>query len=139
MKEAQIASLITAALEVRRKAYAPYSGYGVGAALLTGEGKLYTGTNVENASFGAANCAERTAFFQAVSAGERHFQGIAVCGGLAGQEPVDYAYPCGICRQVFQEFCGRDFQIIVAKSSKDYQIFTLEELLPKGFGGASIR
>ena len=131
--------LITEALNARQNAYVPYSHYQVGAALLTADDQIYTGCNVENASYGATNCAERTAFFKAVSQGERHFKAIAIAGGLTDKPIADYAYPCGICRQVMQEFCGPDFLIIVAKSESDYKIMTLSELLPCGFGGASIQ
>lgn len=131
--------LIRRALEARKTAYVPYSHYAVGAALLTAEGRIYAGSNVENASYGATNCAERTAFFKAVSEGERSFLAIAVAGGLEGQEPRDYAYPCGVCRQVMQEFVRDDFRIIVAKSEEDYQEYRLDELLPFGFGGESIK
>ena len=131
--------LVQAALDARQNAYAPYSNYHVGAALLTAEGKIYQGCNVENASYGATNCAERTAFFKAISEGERKFSAIAIAGGLKGQAPTGYAYPCGICRQVMQEFGGSDFVIIVAKNPEEYKEFRLAELLPFGFGGESIR
>ena len=139
MKEGRKEELIRKALEARKNAYVPYSHYAVGAALLTAEGKIYTGSNVENASYGATNCAERTAFFKAVSEGERSFTAIAVAGGIEGQDPRDYAYPCGVCRQVMQEFGGKDFRIIVAKSEEDCQEYRLDELLPFGFGGESIK
>lgn len=135
----QIQMLAEAALDAREKAYTPYSHYTVGAALLTKCGVVYRGCNVENASYGATNCAERTAFFKAVSEGERAFAAIAIAGGMAGQKPEDYAYPCGVCRQVMKEFCSDDFQIIVVKSIEDYQIYRLDALLPYGFGGDSIR
>lgn len=131
--------LIQAALDARKTAYAPYSHYTVGAALLTAEGVIYQGGNIENASYGATNCAERTAFFKAVSEGKRAFKAIAIAGGMEGEEPLDYAYPCGICRQVMQEFVSKDFKIIVAKSVADYKEYRLEELLPFGFGGESIK
>ncbi len=101
--EFDIAGLVGAALEARDRAYTPYSHYTVGAALLTAEGDIYQGGNIENASYGATNCAERTAIFKAVSEGRRRFRAIAIAGGMEGQEPVDYAYPCGICRQVMKE------------------------------------
>lgn len=135
----QQTQLAEAALSARKHSYVPYSGYAVGAALLTAEDKIYNGCNIENASYGATNCAERTAFFKAVSEGERQFKAIAIAGGISGQEPIDYAYPCGICRQVMKEFCGDDFTIMIVKSMADYQVFTLAELLPHGFGGESIR
>lgn len=131
--------LIRAALDARKTAYAPYSHYTVGAALLTAEGDIYQGGNIENASYGATNCAERTAFFKAVSEGKRAFQAIAIAGGMEGEEPLDYAWPCGICRQVMQEFASKDFTIIVAKSVADYKEYRLEELLPFGFGGETIK
>ncbi len=132
-------NLIQAALEARKMAYAPYSHYCVGAALLTKSGEVYQGGNIENASYGATNCAERTAIFKAVSEGHRHFMAIAVAGGLAGQEPADYAYPCGICRQVLEEFADGDLVVLVAKDKEDYREYKLDELLPCGFGGGSIQ
>lgn len=138
MDRDQCVDLIQRALRARSAAYAPYSGYQVGAALLTKDGKVYEGCNIENASYGASNCAERTAFFRAVGEGERQFAAIAVVGGLAGKDPADYAYPCGICRQVMKEFCQDDFLIIVAKSAGEYLCYTLEQLLPHGFGGGSM-
>lgn len=135
----QYQDLIQAALEAREMAYVPYSHYTVGAALLTAEGETYQGGNIENASYGATNCAERTAIFKAVSEGRRSFLAIAIAGGMEGKEPVDYAYPCGICRQVMQEFAGEDFVVIVVKSDSDYRVHGLRELLPYGFGGDSIR
>ncbi len=140
MKEEQIKSLIEEAMKYRRRAYSPYSHYKVGAAILTAGGKIYGGCNIENASYGATNCAERTAFFKAVSEKEMDFTAIAIVGGPeegAEHSFSDYAYPCGICRQVMKEFCKPDFQIIVARETKDYKIFTLSELLPMGFGGIS--
>lgn len=138
MSKEQIEKLIHAALDARSRAYVPYSHYAVGAALLDRDGRVYPGVNVENASYGATNCAERSAFFGAVEKGVREFAAIAIAGGMEGSPPVDYAYPCGVCRQVMSEFCGEDFQIIVAKSESEYQIFGLNELLPNSFGGRSI-
>lgn len=131
--------LIHAALEARKAAYTPYSHYQVGAALLTDDREIISGCNIENASYGASCCAERTAVFKAVSEGKRRLQAIAIAGGLEGEEPMDYAYPCGICRQVFNEFAGEGFKVIVAKSAADYKEFSLSELLPHGFGGESIQ
>ncbi len=126
--------LIHIALEAREQAYVPYSKYMVGAALLTKEGKVYKGCNIENAAYTPTNCAERTAFFKAVSEGERNFEAIAVVGGYKGA-PVDYAYPCGVCRQVMMEFCNpKRFRIITAISEEEYLEKTLEEILPHGFG-----
>lgn len=139
IKDMEKKELITAALNARGMAYAPYSHYRVGAALLTEGGKIYQGGNIENASYGATNCAERTAFFKAVSEGERAFKAIAIAGGLEEKDPADYAYPCGICRQVMQEFAGSDFQIIVVKNADDYKEYTLAEIFPAGFGGDSIQ
>ena len=139
ISETEETELVRQALEARKQAYAPYSGYTVGAALLTVNGHRYLGGNIENASYGATNCAERTAFFKAVSEGERKFTAIAIAGGTAGVDPVEYDYPCGICSQVMQEFCRDDFVIYVVKSEQDYQRYTLKELLPFGFGGDAIR
>ncbi len=140
MKDETRTELIKAALDARQNSYAPYSGYRVGAALLAQDGEIITGCNVENASYGASCCAERTALFKAVSQGKRRFLAIAVAGGRDGGSLSDYAYPCGICRQVLSEFAGKEeFQVIVARSVDDYREFTLEGLLPCGFGGDSIR
>lgn len=129
------AELITIALEARKKSYAPYSDFHVGAALLTKEGKVYTGCNIENAGYTATNCAERTAFFKAVSEGESSFEAIAVVGGKGDEPPTDYAFPCGVCRQVMEEFCDPStFRIINGISTDQYLEKTLEEMLPHGFG-----
>lgn len=126
--------LIRLALEAREMAYVPYSKYMVGAALLTKQGKVYKGCNIENAAYTPTNCAERTAFFKAVSEGEREFEAIAIVGGYQGV-PASYAYPCGVCRQVMMEFCDpAKFRIITAISEEQYLEQTLAELLPNGFG-----
>lgn len=123
--------LIEAALCARENSYSPYSNFRVGAALLCENGRIYTGCNIENRAYGPTNCAERTAFFKAVSEGERAFTAIAIAGGE--QETV-WCYPCGVCRQVMAEFCRPDeFRIICAKSVDEYQIFTLGQLLPEMF------
>lgn len=129
------AELIKEAMEARKKSYCPYSNYAVGAALLTKNGKVYRGCNIENAAFSPTNCAERTAIFKAVSEGDTDFSRIAIIGGSV-DGPVDsYAYPCGVCRQVMMEFCNPEtFEIIAAMSEDVYQIFTLKELFPEGFG-----
>ena len=124
--------LIEKALSMLKYSYAPYSKYFVGAALLTEDGKIYTGCNVENVAFGPSNCAERTAFFKAVSEGEKKFSAIAIVGGPNGKTE-SFCAPCGVCRQVMAEFCGRDFKIIMAKNPDEYKIKTLEELLPESF------
>lgn len=134
MEKKQIQKMIDLAIEQLSFAYAPYSGFQVGAALLTKEGKMYTGCNIENAAYSSTNCAERTAFFKAVSEGERQFQAICIVGGKNGVL-TDYTAPCGVCRQVMMEFCNLDsFQIILAKDRETYKIFSLRELLPMGFG-----
>jgi len=132
--------LIREAFTARELAYAPYSGYYVGAALLTADGRIYRGCNIESASFSPSNCGERTAFFKAVSEGVREFMAIAVVGGHR-DTPLDqlaYFAPCGVCRQVMTEFCKGNFQIIMAKSETDYKIYTLSELLPLAFGPADV-
>lgn len=127
--------LINAALEARKNSYAPYSGYFVGAALLCEDGTIVTGCNVENASYGATNCAERTAVFKAVSEGKRRFTAIAIAGGKDREQATDYAYPCGVCRQVLREFCvPEEMTVIVCKSVDEYDKMTLAELLPNSFG-----
>ena len=131
-------SLIKAALEARENAYAPYSDFCVGAALLTKEGRVYKGCNIENASYTPTNCAERTAFFKAVSEGERTFAAIAIVGGAKGKG-TGYAAPCGVCRQVMMEFCDpKTFRILVAVSEEEYVEHTLEEMLPMGFGPVNL-
>ncbi|MBR0147703.1 MAG: cytidine deaminase [Lachnospiraceae bacterium] len=133
-----IKELIQAAIECRENSYAPYSGYRVGAALLSSKGLMYSGCNVENASYGATICAERNTVFTAVAAGQREFVAIAIVGGPDEEEaPLSgSAYPCGMCRQVLSEFGSSDMKIIVAKSTDDYEVFTLGELIPHGFGSA---
>ena len=118
--------------------YAPYSHFHVGAALLTKDGKIYTGCNIENAAYGPSNCAERTAFFKAVSEVILKFDAIMVVGGPNGKIK-DYCPPCGVCRQVMMEFCNPDeFKIFLAKSKDDIVEYTLKELLPLGFGNADL-
>lgn len=134
-----IERLIDKALQARTYSYSPYSAYQVGAALLTKDGSIYTGCNIENAAYSPTNCAERTAFFKAVSEGKREFCAVAIVGGPKGEAITKYAYPCGVCRQVMMEFCNPEtFQIIVAKSVREYKIRTLKELLPDGFGAANL-
>lgn len=132
--EKQIETLAWAALEARDHAYVPYSNFAVGAALLTKSGKLYEGANIENAAYTPTNCAERTAFFRAVFEGERAFAAIAVAGGKAGEAPMSFCAPCGVCRQVMREFCGEDFVILLVKSPAEIKKYTLAELLPESFG-----
>ncbi len=129
--------LVTAAFAAMQNAYAPYSSYKVGAALLSKSGRLYTGCNVENAAYGPTNCAERTAFFKAVSEGEREFVKIAVVGGKDGSV-TDMFMPCGVCRQVMAEFCDGDFEIIVARSKDNFTSFALSTILPYGFSKKNI-
>ena len=127
--------LIKTALAARKKAYAPYSNFTVGAALLAKDGQIFSGCNVESATFAPGSCAERTAIFTAVAQGVRGFKAIAVVGGKADGETLDYCAPCGVCRQMLAEFCDpEEFVIIIAKSEDDYIINTLGELLPMSFG-----
>ena len=125
--------LIALAKEARTHAYIPYSGFAVGAALLTKEGKVYQGCNIENASFGPTVCAERTAFFKAVYDGERDFEAIAVVGGKGGEDPSGLFPPCGVCRQVMREFCADDFKVIMGGKGDDYVVMSLAEILPASF------
>lgn len=124
--------LIELAMEAMTHAYVPYSGFKVGAALLTKAGKVYTGCNIENAAYGPSNCAERTAFFKAVSEDEREFAAIAVVGGRDGIV-TDIFPPCGVCRQVMQEFCTPDFMIYMGRGDGTYEAVRLDVLLPYGF------
>lgn len=127
--------LIEEALKARKFSYTPYSRFRVGAALLSRDGQIFTGCNIENAGYTPSNCAERTAFFKAVSQGVLEFQAIAVAGGPEDALELDYCAPCGVCRQVMMEFCDPEsFQIILAKNPEEYQIRTLGEILPMGFG-----
>ncbi|KSV57827.1 cytidine deaminase [Acetivibrio ethanolgignens] len=125
--------LIQQAIKAREFAYTPYSHFKVGAALLSKNGKVYLGCNIENAGYTPSNCAERTAFFKAVSEGVTEFEKIAI---VAGKEEIEtYTAPCGVCRQVMMEFCKpEEFKVIMAKSPEDYKEMTLAELLPLGFG-----
>ena len=133
-----IEEMIDLAIEQLNYSYTPYSGFKVGAALLTREGKIYKGCNIENAAYTPTNCAERTAFFKAVSEGERAFQAICVVGGKDGIL-TEYAAPCGVCRQVMMEFCDPEtFKIILATDTEHYQVFRLTELLPMGFGPGNL-
>lgn len=129
MTEKELVSLAKKAAE---KAYAPYSHFTVGAALLASSGKVYLGCNVENSSYGATNCAERTAFFKAVSEGERDFEMIALVGGKEGNFD-SFCTPCGTCRQVMAEFCGEDFKIILGRNDGKVKVYTLKEILPLAF------
>lgn len=124
--------LLRAAINAANNAYAPYSCYKVGAALLTENNTIYTGCNIENVSFSATNCAERTAFYKAVSEGERSFNKIAIAAIKDGKIDRNVS-PCGICRQVMSEFCSDDFIILTAKSETEYNVYTLSELLPNMF------
>ncbi len=134
MEQKLIEEMIDLAIAQLKYSYTPYSGFKVGAALLTADWKFYTGCNIENAAYSPTNCAERTAFFKAVSEGERAFRAICIVGGKDGVL-TEYAAPCGVCRQVMMEFCNPDtFQIILATGKEQYEIFTLRELLPLGFG-----
>lgn len=127
-----IEELITQALEAMDRAYAPYSGYRVGAALLCKDGTVYRGCNIENAAYSPTVCAERTAFFRAVCDGQRDFAAMAVCGGKNGVI-TGFFPPCGVCRQVMREFCADDFTVYLIGKDRTYQRLTLSELLPFSF------
>ena len=138
MSDAVCRKLIRVALEYRMNAYTPYSGFKVGAALLTADHEIIGGCNIENAAYTPTNCAERTAFFKAVSEGKREFLAIAIVGGK-GDEPEEFCAPCGVCRQVMMEFCNpKTFLVVLAQSEEDYMIYTLEELMPFGFSGKNL-
>ena len=129
-----VRTLIREAVAAMAQAYTPYSGFRVGAALLTAEGRIYRGCNIENAAYSPTNCAERTAFFKAVSEGERQFAAICIVGGKDGVL-TDYTAPCGVCRQVMMEFCDpEEFRVILAIDEEHWREYRLKELLPMGFG-----
>jgi len=128
-------TLCSLAIDAMQHAYAPYSGFRVGAALLCADGTVYQGCNIENAAYSPTNCAERTAFFKAVSEGQRKFTAIAVCGGKDGH--ITGAFPpCGVCRQVIREFCGDDFLIYLVSGENSHETLTLSQLLPYSFNAA---
>ncbi|MBE6584064.1 MAG: cytidine deaminase [Ruminococcaceae bacterium] len=129
--------LVKRALDAREKAYSPYSDFCVGAALLCDDGEIFEGANIENCSFGATNCAERTAIFSAVYAGKRSFRAIAIVGGSRGEEVNEYCPPCGICRQVLAEFCSADAEIILF-DGKNIKVRKMIEMLPEVFDGANL-
>lgn len=138
MDQSLVEKMIDMAIAQLEFSYTPYSHFKVGAALLAKNGTLYGGCNIENAAYGPTNCAERTAFFKAVSEGVRQFDAICIVGGKEGVL-TEYAAPCGVCRQVMMEFCDPEtFQIILATGREQYEIFTLRELLPLGFGPGNL-
>lgn len=131
MDESVIKELASAANAARANSYAPYSGFSVGAAVLCGSKKIYTGVNVENASYPVGLCAERSAFAAAVSAGEREFLAVAIAGGR--KKEISPASPCGMCRQFMRELCPDDMTVIVVTAPQKYKLYTLQELLPESF------
>ena len=132
LEKNQIEALIDQAIGMMDYSYAPYSHFHVGAALLARNGSVYGGCNIENAAYTPSNCAERTAFFKAVSEGVLEFDAICVVGGM-NKELKEYAAPCGVCRQVMAEFCKADFEILLAKDTENWKSYTLEQLLPERF------
>lgn len=138
MKESYLSSegkrkLISYAFEARKRSYCPYSDFAVGAAVMCDDGTIFQGCNIENASYSATICAERSAILSAVSSGQQNFLAIAIVGGKKDAFVEEFVYPCGVCRQVMVEFCENNFLIIVAKSENDYQEFTLDKMVPYQF------
>lgn len=131
--------IISEALAAREFSYCPYSQYAVGAALMTENGVIYQGCNIENAAYGECICAERTAVCRAVARGDREFKAIAIAGGPKGQDPTTYAFPCGSCRQVLSEFSDGKLAVIVAISETDYEVYELKELLPNSFNTLAMK
>ena len=139
MTDSQKSALLSKAREMLKFSYTPYSDFKVGAALLCKSGKIFNGCNIENAAYGPSNCAERTAFFNAISSGEREFEAIAIVGGLDGIVK-DFCPPCGVCRQVMMEFCdAKSFKIILQDGNGALKELSLEEILPMGFGAKNLR
>lgn len=137
----KIKKLILKALEVRKNAYAPYSEFYVGASLLTESGKIYIGANIENSSYPVGLCAERNVFSSAVSDGENNFEMLVIVGGKSDENAEklkNYCFPCGMCRQFLSEFCKNDFLILLAKSTEEYKIYKLSELLPLSFNSNNL-
>ena len=140
LQDIPVAEMIHSAMEARKKAYTPYSGYKVGAAVLTNELRIYTGCNIENASYTPTICAERTAISKAVSEGWRKLKAIAIVGSPEGDEISQFAFPCGVCRQVMREFANpEEFIVITAKSVQDYKAYRLCDLLPECFGPENLK
>lgn len=133
--------LIRIAYEAQKFSYSPYSGFQVGAALLAKSGKVYTGCNIENAAFSPTNCAERTAFFKAVSEGEKEFEAIAIVGNKkdALSEEWEFCTPCGVCRQVMLEFVNQDAFLVILGKGEEVKTFTLKELLPESFSPSMVK
>ena len=138
MEKAMIEKLIDTAIKQLDFSYTPYSGFKVGAALLTKKGEIYTGCNIENASFTPTICAERTALFKAVSQGVHEFTDIAIVGSKEGEVNEQITSPCGVCRQALFEFGGKDLNVIMAKSEDDFIEADLNTLLPYGFGPSNV-
>lgn len=133
-------ALMNMAISARQAAYMPYSHFAVGAALLCSDGSVFTGSNIENAALSPTVCAERVAFFKAVSEGKRDFSAIAVAGGKAGSSPDEIVAPCGVCRQVMMEFCsGKTFDVILGNSEENIKVYKLGEILPLGFGPENLK
>lgn len=133
-----VKELIRFAYEAQSRSYSPYSGFATGAALEADNGRIFLGCNIENAAYSPTNCAERTAFFKAVSEGVRSFSRIAIVGNYPGREG-DYCAPCGVCRQVMAEFCNPEtFQVILARSPEEYRVYLLKDLLPVNFGPSNL-
>lgn len=141
LEKEQYNQLAADAVRARSFSYSPYSHFQVGAALMAADGRIYTGCNIENAAYTPTNCAERTAFFKAVSEGSCDFTAIAIAGGSAGAGlPLEDCPPCGVCLQVMMEFCHPEtFEIVLVRSEEDYRICLLKELLPEGFGPANVK
>jgi len=133
MDREQVRKLFVLAEKARERAYVPYSGFSVGAALLTEQGEIFTGCNIENRSYPAGLCAERVAVFSAIAAGYDRFRSLVVTGGMKGEKPEDFCIPCGMCLQVLSEFCSPDFEICLAKSADDLAEYRLEDFLPYVF------
>lgn len=138
MTQQEIQKLVNLAISASKRAYAPYSEYNVGAAILTSDGEVFCGGNIENSSYSLTCCAERVALFSAVARGKKNFNAIAIAAFDKNGESTTYCTPCGACRQVLSEFCGEDFTVICIKGSKDYKMYKLSELIPFAFSSDNL-
>ena len=134
-----VPEIVKLALEARENSYSPYSHFAVGACVLAEDGKYYKGCNIENAAYGDTVCAERVAILCAIKEGNRKIKEIAVVGSKAGEQPNDFCFPCGSCRQVISEFASKDFRLVLLGAHEEIRQYGLEEILPHHFGEENLK